>query len=149
LQLEAPLSSPTATCSICAKTRSEWRTSPAAKAAFSGIHQVELTTPTGVKRELFFDGRLSSSEKKNPAPLTAPVRNFPTMTTTRQRHPGRAQAATSPRRRHLLRLFINRASVNGVIGERVFDFPRKSQIQLPDLKQLLPKLTPTRRPSTS
>jgi hypothetical protein len=30
--------------------------------------------------------------------------------------------------------------VNGVIGERVFDFPRKSQVQLPDLKQLFAEI---------
>jgi hypothetical protein len=31
---------------------------------------------------------------------------------------------------------ISQASVNGTVSERVFDFPRKSQVQLPDLKAL-------------
>ncbi len=35
---------------------------------------------------------------------------------------------------------INRAMINGTVGERVFDFPRKSQIQLPDLKALFKEI---------
>ena len=35
---------------------------------------------------------------------------------------------------------VHRAAVNGVVGERVFDFPRKSQVQLPDLKQLFAEI---------
>src|SRR5689334_23654746 len=31
---------------------------------------------------------------------------------------------------------VTRALVNGTVGERVFDFPKKSQVQLPDLKAL-------------
>src|SRR6185369_15387366 len=37
-------------------------------------------------------------------------------------------------------IVIHGVAVNGVIGERVFDFPRKSQIQLPDLKQLFAEI---------
>ena len=35
---------------------------------------------------------------------------------------------------------VTRAVVNGVIGERVFDFPKKSQVQLPDLKTLFKEI---------
>jgi hypothetical protein len=35
---------------------------------------------------------------------------------------------------------VTRAAVNGVIEERVFDFPKKSQVQLPDLKALFKKI---------
>jgi hypothetical protein len=35
---------------------------------------------------------------------------------------------------------VTRAVVNGTIGERVFDFPKKSQVQLPDLKALFKEI---------
>ena len=35
---------------------------------------------------------------------------------------------------------ITQATVNGTIGERVFDFPKKSQVQLPDLKALFKEI---------
>ncbi len=35
---------------------------------------------------------------------------------------------------------VTRAVVNGTVGERVFDFPKKSQVQLPDLKTLFKEI---------
>ncbi|MFZ3217686.1 MAG: hypothetical protein WA192_16630, partial [Candidatus Acidiferrales bacterium] len=35
---------------------------------------------------------------------------------------------------------VNRAAVNSPIGERTFDFPRKSQVELPDLKALFKEI---------
>lgn len=35
---------------------------------------------------------------------------------------------------------VTRATVNGTVGERVFDFPKKSQVQLPDLKGLFQEI---------
>jgi len=35
---------------------------------------------------------------------------------------------------------VTRAAVNGSVGERVFDFPKKSQVQLPDLKPLFKEI---------
>src|SRR5450432_1801704 len=35
---------------------------------------------------------------------------------------------------------ITRSVVNGTMGERVFDFPKKSQVQLPDLKALFKEI---------
>jgi len=43
---------------------------------------------------------------------------------------------------------IARVEVNQTIGERTFDFPKKSQVQLPDLKKLFKKSTLIRRNST-
>src|SRR5256884_8195517 len=37
-------------------------------------------------------------------------------------------------------LFRSRAMINGSIGERVFDFPIKSQVKLPDLKALFKEI---------
>jgi hypothetical protein len=35
---------------------------------------------------------------------------------------------------------VTRAEVNGAIGDGVFDFPKKSQVQLPDLKALFKRI---------
>src|SRR4029077_15521808 len=35
---------------------------------------------------------------------------------------------------------VTRAEINGTVGERVFDFPKKSQVQLPDLKALFKQI---------
>jgi hypothetical protein len=35
---------------------------------------------------------------------------------------------------------VTRAVINGTVGERVFDFPKKSQVQLPDLKALFKEI---------
>ena len=35
---------------------------------------------------------------------------------------------------------VTRAAINGTVGERVFDFPKKSQVQLPDLKTLFKEI---------
>jgi hypothetical protein len=111
----------------------------AAKAGPSETHQVELTMPTGVKRELFFDTGSHLLRKEsgtlNHAPLEISYDDY---------HPeGGIQVAHRLQLRRGAETYdiaIARVSVNGVIGERVFDFPRKSQIQLPDLKQLIAEI---------
>jgi len=35
---------------------------------------------------------------------------------------------------------VSRAVINGTVGERVFDFPIKSQVKLPDLKALFKEI---------
>jgi len=35
---------------------------------------------------------------------------------------------------------VTRAAINGTVGERVFDFPIKSQVKLPDLKALFKEI---------
>jgi len=39
---------------------------------------------------------------------------------------------------------VTRIAANAPVGERVFDFPKKQQVQLPDLKALFRKSMPTR-----
>jgi hypothetical protein len=105
----------------------------------SGAQQVELTMPTGVKRELLFDSSSHLLKKESGTLNNAPFE----VSYDAYRPEGGIQV---PRKLQLRRgpetydVIINRASVNGVIGERVFDFPRKSQIQLPDLKQLFAEI---------
>jgi hypothetical protein len=38
------------------------------------------------------------------------------------------------------RINVTRAAINAPVGERVFDFPKKSQVQLPDLKALFKEI---------
>jgi len=102
-------------------------------------HQVELTMPTGVKRELFFDAGSHLLKKESGTLHNAPFE----ISYDDYRLEGGIQVAHKLQLRRggdTYDVVINRVSVNGVIGERVFDFPRKSQIQLPDLKQLFAEI---------
>jgi hypothetical protein len=111
----------------------------AVKPGASETQQVELTMPTGVKRELFFDARSHLLKKEtgtiNNAPFEISYDDY------------RAESGAQIPHRLQLRMgaecydiVIARVLVNGVIGERVFDFPRKSQVQLPDLKLLFAEI---------
>jgi hypothetical protein len=107
--------------------------------AGSDRQQLELTMPTGVKRELFFDSAshllTKESGSVNGAPFEISYDDYRAESAIqvphklRLRHAGETYEAV-----------IHRVTVNGVIGERVFDFPHKSQIQLPDLKQLFAEI---------
>ena len=44
------------------------------------------------------------------------------------------------RRAQTYDISVTRAVVNGTVGERIFDFPKKSQVQLPDLKALFKEI---------
>jgi len=101
--------------------------------------QVELTTVTGLKRELFFDPQ-SHLLVKESAPLDG---------VTEVRVYSDYQAENGVQLPHAIELHrgkavynitLTRASVNGTVGERVFDFPKKAQVQLPDLKVLFKEI---------
>src|SRR5216683_1304183 len=82
-------------------------------AGFFPVHgkdtlEIEVTTPAGVKRHVFFDTQTHLIAKE--------------------------EATVGGIEEQLL--YDDYRPVNGVVGERVFDFPRKSQVQLPDLKAL-------------
>jgi len=101
--------------------------------------QVVLSMPSGVKRQLAFDPKSHLLQKESGALLDAPwetsYRDYRDEAGIQVPH--QLQLALAGRNYDVT---INRVSVNGVIGERVFDFPRKSQIQLPDLKQLFAEI---------
>src|SRR5271170_1441529 len=101
--------------------------------------QVELTTVTGLKRELFFDVQCHLLVKES-APLDG-------VTEERIYSDYRAEdgvqlphAIELHRGNALYDITLTRASVNGTGGERVFDFPKKAQVQLPDLKALFKEI---------
>ena len=110
-----------------------------AKVGSSAATQLELTMPTGVKRELFFDAGSHLLRKES---WTIAGKAFE-ITYDDYRPEGGVQV---PRKLQLERgselydIVVHRAAVNSVVGERVFDFPRKSQVQLPDLKQLFTEI---------
>lgn len=101
--------------------------------------QLELTMPTGVKQQLLFDPSSHLLKKEAWTLASAPL-EF----TYSEYH--QEDGIQVPRKLQLLRageryeVIIGSAAVNGVVGERVFDFPRKSQVQLPDLKQLFAEI---------
>jgi hypothetical protein len=103
------------------------------------VDAVVLTMPTGVKRQLFFDARSHLLQRESgtigDALLEIRYDDY-------QPEDG-IQVARKMQLRYgqeTYEMAVDRVRVNGVIGERVFDFPKKSQVQLPDLKRLFAEL---------
>jgi hypothetical protein len=101
--------------------------------------QVEINTPTGIKREVFFDPQTHLVVKES-GPLGGvdeeilyddyrPVDGVQ-MPSKLELHRGSDVYAID----------VTRAVINGTVGERVFDFPMKSQVKLPDLKALFKEI---------
>src|SRR5229473_2676900 len=101
--------------------------------------QVEVTTATGVKRQVFFD------------PLThLIVKEAATVGGVEEEILyGDYRAVDGVKLPHKIELHrgndkynieVSRAAINGTVGERVFDFPIKSQVKLPDLKALFKEI---------
>ena len=101
--------------------------------------EIEVNTATGVKREVFFDPQthLIVEEKATVAGSDHEIfyddyRNVGGVKIPYQMEL-RREGEGYP-------ILVTRAAVNGVVGERVFDFPKKSQAQLPDLKALFKEI---------
>ncbi|MGC2285862.1 MAG: hypothetical protein WA542_11460 [Candidatus Acidiferrum sp.] len=101
--------------------------------------QVEITTPSGIKREAFFDPQSHLIVKETGALGGVDEELFYDdyhdvdgikLPYKLELHRGGAVYAID----------ITRAEVNTTVGERVFDFPMKSQVQLPDLKALFKEI---------
>lgn len=101
--------------------------------------QVDLTTATGVKRQVFFDPQTHLIVKE--AATVGGVAQEILYEDYRV-----VDGVKLPHKIELHRgsdqydIGLTRAVINGPIGERVFDFPRKSQVQLPDLKALFKEI---------
>src|SRR6266481_689970 len=101
--------------------------------------EIELTMPTGVKRQLYFDvsshlllkesGALGGVQQETIYDDYRPENGFEV-----------ARRLEFHRGNETYNIVINRVALNQTIGERVFDFPRKSQVQLPDLKRLFAEI---------
>jgi hypothetical protein len=101
--------------------------------------QLELTTATGVKREIFFDPQMHLVVKE--AATVGGIEeeilydDYRTIDGVKLPHQIELRRGSDK-----YEIGVTRAVINGTIGERVFDFPRKSQVQLPDLKALFKEI---------
>src|SRR6266853_5375058 len=113
-------------------------------AASSKVHgrdavEIEVTTMTGVKRHVFFDSDTHLIVKED-----ASIGGIEEQISYDDYRP--VNGLKIPYKIELHRgaetydITVTRAEVNGTIGERVFDFPKKSQVQLPDLKALFKEI---------
>ena len=101
--------------------------------------QIEIATATGVKRQIFFDSQTHLIVKEAAAVGGVDEEIFYDDYRT-------IEGVKLPHKIELHRgsdkydISVTRAAINGTVGERVFDFPRKSQVQLPDLKALFKEI---------
>jgi hypothetical protein len=101
--------------------------------------QVEITTATGVKRQVFFDPQTHLIVKE--AATVGGVEEEILYDDY-----GTVDGVKLPHKIELHRgndkydISVTRAVINGTVGERVFDFPIKSQVKLPDLKALFKEI---------
>src|SRR5439155_25978362 len=110
-----------------------------AKVVFHDAVELELTMPTGIKRQLYFD--VSSHLLLKDVGVTGGV--VQEMIYDDYRPENGIQIARKMelhRGSETYNIVINRVAINQTLGERVFDFPRKSQVQLPDLKKLFAEI---------
>ncbi len=113
-------------------------------AAFSKVRgrdtlEIEVTTMTGVKRHVFFDPQTHLIVKE-----AATIAGIDEQILYDDYRP--VKGLKIPYKIELQRgtdtydIFVTRVGVNGAVGERIFDFPTKSQVQLPDLKALFKEI---------
>jgi hypothetical protein len=101
--------------------------------------QIEVTTPTGLKRQVFFDAQTHLIAEES-----AQIAGIDQQIFYDDYRP--IEGIKLPHKIELHRgsdaydITITRAAVNAQVGERVFDFPKKSQVQLPDLKALFKEI---------
>ena len=101
--------------------------------------EIELTSATGIRRRVFFDPQSHLVLKE-----TATVGGVPEeILYDAYRVESGIQV---PHQIELHRggetynIAVNRVVINGTLGERIFDFPKKSQVQLPDLQALFKEI---------
>src|ERR1700730_16437064 len=101
--------------------------------------EIEVTTVTGVKRHVFFDPQTHLIVKE-----AATIGGVDQQTLYDDYR--LVSGLKIPYKIELHRgtetydIAVRRAEVNAAVGERVFDFPQKSQVQLPDLKALFKEI---------
>lgn len=98
-------------------------------------YQIELTYPTDVRLEVFFDqqSHLIVAEKAGMGGVPQEIDYDDYRTTNGVKVPFKIEIHRGP---ELYVVNVTRAETNETIGERVFDFPMQSQVKLPDLKKL-------------
>jgi hypothetical protein len=101
--------------------------------------QLELTTPTNIRRELFFDpqSHLLLKESAPVAGLDEEILYDDYRSVDGVKLPYKIELHRGP---DTYDINITRAAINATVGERTFDFPIKSQVKLPDLKALFKEI---------
>jgi len=101
--------------------------------------ELEVTSATGVKRHVFFDPQthLIVREAATVGGLEEDILYDDYRVVEGIKLPNRVELQRGGAKYEIT---VTRAVVNGTIGERVFDFPIKSQIKLPDLKALFKEI---------
>src|ERR1700733_8847913 len=96
---------------------------------------IEVTTPAGLKRDVFFDPQSHLIVKESAAigGIEQEIYYDDYRAAGSLKLPYKIELH---RGSDTYQIAVTQASVNSTIGERVFDFPKKSQVQLPDLKAL-------------
>jgi hypothetical protein len=100
---------------------------------------IEVTTSAGLKREIFFDPEthLIVKEAAMIGGVDEQIFYHDYRTQDGLKLPFKIELH---RGNDVYDIAVTRAVVNGTVGERVFDFPKKSQVQLPDLKALFKEI---------
>ena len=101
--------------------------------------EIEVTTPSGVKRRVYFDAQthLIAKEEATVDGIEEQILYDDYRTENGVKLPHKIELH---RGKDIYEITITRSVVNAVVGERVFDFPKKSQVQLPDLKALFDEI---------
>lgn len=101
--------------------------------------QVELTFPTGIQWEVFFDqhSHLIVAEKASVAGVPQEIDYDDYRALNGVQVPYKLEIHRGAEQ---YQVAVTRAAINETVGERVFDFPMKSQVKLPDLKQLFEEI---------
>jgi hypothetical protein len=101
--------------------------------------QIEVTTSAGLKREIFFDPQTHLLVKE--AALIGGVDEQMLYDDYRTQDGLKLPFKIELHRGNdVYDIVVTRVVVNGTVGERVFDFPKKSQVQLPDLSALFKEI---------
>ncbi len=101
--------------------------------------EIEVTTMSGVKRHVFFDAQthLIVEEAATIGGIEEKIFYDDYRPLSGLKFPYKIELH---RGTETYDITVTRAEVNGPVGERVFDFPKKSQVQLPDLKALFKEI---------
>jgi hypothetical protein len=101
--------------------------------------EIEVTTATGMKRQVFFDPQthLIMKEVATVGGVEEDALYGDYRTVDGVKLPNKIELHRGGTKYDI---GVTRAVINGAIGERVFDFPIKSQVKLPDLKALFKEI---------
>jgi hypothetical protein len=101
--------------------------------------QTEITTATGVQRQIFFDSQthLIVKEAATVGGVDEEISYDDYRTIEGVKLPHKIELHRGSDKYDIS---VTRAVINGTVGERVFDFPIKSQVKLPDLKALFKEI---------